>query len=277
MSLENEAETPDNQHISDDQDQTVRRAESVFPVYSAILIGCLIAVFIGQLYADSITPIIEGVRSSLLLAGFVKQLFVEGQFWRILTGAALHGGLMHLAFNSYALYILGKLIETLSNRNHLAIVFLLSAIGGGVLSLIFLPDIPSIGASGGVIGFLGYLTIYGYKRRKLLSNAFLKNMLFNIGLVALFGISINFYAQFGQSDNVPMVDNFGHLGGLLTGAIYGVIQIPSDLYKDPRESNQITRILGWFSLGIFILTAIFSILILTGIIDVPFPLSLINE
>lgn len=266
-----EIETPDG------EPQNVKRAAIVTPVYSIILIACLCLVFLCQTIADRSQTIIEDASNSVFLAGFVKQLFLEGQFWRILTGAALHGGIMHIAFNSYALYVLGKLIETLSNRAHLVIIFLLSAIGGNILSLIFLPDIASIGASGGIVGFLGYLTIYGYKRRKLLTNAFLKNMLFNIGFLAFIGISINFYARTQESETLPMVDNFGHFGGLLVGLIYGLIQIPSDIYKDPREVSQTTKIFGFVALGIFILTAVFSILVLLGIIQIPIPAGFLNE
>jgi rhomboid protease GluP len=237
-----------------------QRASYVFPVYTTILVVSLVAVFGCQLFANNQNQLIEGADMSVLLAGFVKQFFREGQYWRILTGAALHGGLIHLAFNCYALFVLGKLIETLSNRAHLAIVFLLSAIGGGVFSLIFLPEIPSVGASGGIIGFLGYLTVYGFKRRKLLPDGFLKNMLFNVGFIAFVGIFV-----------MSNVDNFGHLGGLIVGALYGFIQIPSDLYQDPREVTGLTKILGSVALGIFVLTCIFSAFLLLGILTIPFP------
>jgi membrane associated rhomboid family serine protease len=254
MSLQYEKELEENE-TAEEQNENVQRASGVFPLYSVILIVCLIAVFVFQLIVDAQISDLPGGSNSILLAGFVKQFFWEGQFWRILTGAALHGGLMHVAFNCYALYILGKLIETLSNRAHLAIVFLLSAIGGGVLSLIFLPETPSVGASGGIIGFLGYLTIYGFKRRKLLPESFLKNMLFNVAFIAFIGVFI-----------LPNVDNFGHLGGLLTGAIYGFVQIPADLYKDPREAGAWTQIAGKIALGIFVAVSIFSILVLLRIV-----------
>lgn len=232
------------------------RATPVFPIYSAILIGCLILVEIATVLTDPEHSIMSTSREAILLAGFVKQLFWDGDYWRILTGGTLHGGIVHLGFNSYALYILGKLIEYMSNRAHLAIVFLLSMVGGGILSLIFIPDVPSIGASGGVIGFLGYLTAYGFKRRKLLPASFLKNMLFNIGFIAVIGIFV-----------LPGIDNYGHLGGLLIGLVYGFIQIPDDLHKDPRVVNNFTKNLGIASIGIFVLTSLFSILLLTGVIS----------
>ncbi|CAN5507827.1 hypothetical protein BH10ACI1_BH10ACI1_25030 [soil metagenome] len=260
MSLEYRNEEEAETEIADEQSEAVQRAISVVPYYSIIFIVCLIAVFLCQLTVDGQNSILFGGELSVLFAGFNKIFFKEGQYWRILTGATLHGGLIHLAFNGYALYVLGRLIETLSNRAHLAIVFVLSAIGGGILSLIFLPDVPSIGASGGIVGFLGYLTVYGFKRRKLLPDGFLKNMLFNIALMAFIG----YYLR-------DKIDNFGHLGGLIVGAVYGFLQIPNDLYKDPREISPATKIFGLAACGIFILTSIFTVLLLSGVVRIPFP------
>lgn len=250
MSFEykNDEESPSE---NEERSEIAQPATPVTPFYSFILVACLVAVFLSQLAADGSNSLLFGGETSVSLAGFDKQLFLQGQYWRILTGAALHGGLMHLFFNCYALYILGRLIELLSNRAHLAIVFLLSAIAGGILSLIFLPDNPSVGASGGIVGFLGYMTIYAFKRRKLLPEGFLKNMLFNVGFIAFVGLFL-----------MEKVDNFGHLGGLLAGAVYGLIQIPGDLYKDPRKVSAITEGIGMIALGVFVFTSIFSILLI---------------
>src|SRR6187455_3113566 len=125
------AETPE-------EAQNVQRAAPVFPVYSAVLIVCLAIVSAFQIQVDGKDSILFGGIKSAMIAGFVKSAFVSGEYWRLLTSAALHGGLIHLAFNCYAFYVLGKLFETLSNRAHLAIVFLLSIIGGNILSLIFM-------------------------------------------------------------------------------------------------------------------------------------------
>lgn len=265
MSLQYEKEIEENE-TPHEPAENAQRATPVFPLYSAILIACLIAVSLCQFYVDGQDAVLFGGEVSTLLAGFVKPFFSYGQYWRILTGAALHGGLIHLAFNCYALFILGRLVETLSNRAHLAVVFLLSAIGGGILSLIFLPEGVSVGASGGIVGFLGYLTVYGFKRRKLLSNAFLKNMLFNIAFIGFIGIFV-----------LSNVDNFGHLGGLLAGAIYGFFQISDDVYEDPRRTVKSTELAGAAALGIFILVSIFSILILLGIIQIQIPVVYLSE
>lgn len=253
MSLDNQRENEPEE--TDEAQENVMRAVPVTPYYSYILVACLIAVFGAQLATDSMESLLFGGSRSGMIAGFYKQAFMSGEYWRVLTGAALHGGIIHLAFNSYALFILGRLVETLSNRAHLAIVFLLSAIGGNLMSLAFMPEGTSVGASGGIIGFLGYLTIYGFYRRKIMSNALLKNMLFNVVFIGFVGVFV-----------IKNVDNYAHLGGLLTGAIYGLFQIPRDLYEDPRETSSTMEIIGVAALGIFIFVSVLTILLLFQIV-----------
>ena len=66
------------------------------PVSPYVSLACIIAVTAAQFYA--------GLEPSIRAAGFVKQAFLHGQYWRILTGAALHGGIAHIAMNGYALW-----------------------------------------------------------------------------------------------------------------------------------------------------------------------------
>ncbi len=268
MSLEHkkENETEQTGETEQTQEEALMRAVPVKPYFSYILIASLVAVFVAQVTTDANQTAALGVMRSALIAGFSKAAFISGEYWRVLTGAALHGGLIHLAFNCYALLILGRLIETLSNRAHLSVVFLLSVIGGGLMSFAFNPEGISIGASGGVIGFLGYLTIYGFYRRKLLSNAFLKGMLFNVVFIGVIGLIVFPLLGRTESENVPRVDNLAHLGGLLTGAIYGIFQIPRDLYADPRETTPVMETIGFAALGIFLFVAVLTVLLLLQIV-----------
>ncbi len=225
-----------------------RQSQTTKPYFTYILLGAIVAVTLVQMAT--------GLDKSIEAAGFVKPDFVEkGEYWRILTGGALHDGLLHIYFNGQALYGFGNLIEYLSNRAHLAIVFVLAIIGGGLLSLLFLPDGISVGASGGIMGLIGYLAIYGYRRKRQLPPDFLKSMLINIGFIAAFGIVA-----------YQIVDNFGHLGGLIVGAIYGFVQIPKDLHKNPRTAGTITELVGYAALGVFIFTCILSILLILQVV-----------
>jgi len=218
------------------------------PYYTIILIVSIVIVAVVQIGT--------GLDASILAAGFDKPVFLrQHEYWRILTGATLHGSVLHAGMNCYAFYSFGRIFEMLSNRAHLAIVFLLSATGGGILSLIFVPDGISVGASGGIVGLVGYLAIYAFRRRKFISDQFRKNLLINIGFILVFGLVL-----------FQQIDNFGHIGGLVTGAGYGLLQIPADEYTDPREAGQITEAAGLAALGVYIAACGFSILLILRVI-----------
>lgn len=227
----------------------LRSEQLTKPYYSYVLIAGIVAVTLCQTAF--------GLDESVEAAGFVKPYFLYGgEYWRILTGGALHGGFLHLYFNGQALYGFGSLMESLANRAHLAIVFLLAIVGGGLCSLVFMPEGVSVGASGGIMGLIGYMAIYGYRRKRQLPPDFLKTMLINIGFIAAFGLIA-----------YQIVDNFGHLGGLITGAVYGFAQIPKDLHKNPRAVGTLTEVFGLIALGIFIFTCALSILLIAKIIS----------
>lgn len=227
-----------------------RQSEISVPYFTYALIGLLIAVTIAQLSV--------GMEESYEIAGLVKPLVWEkGEYWRILTGATLHGFFpIHLFFNGQALKGFGELFEYLSNRFHLLIVFVSAIIGGSLCSLFFAPDIPSIGASGGIMGLVGYLTIYGYRRKSQLPPNFFRNILINVGFIAAFGLI-----------GYQIFDNLAHLGGFIVGAVYGFLQIPKDLKKNPREVGAFVELAGYFALIVFVFTCIFSILLLLKIVE----------
>jgi rhomboid protease GluP len=223
------------------------------PYYTYILLGCIAAVFTTQFLTSDDPQFFNSDSFSAFYAGFDKQAFLKGEYWRILTGATIHSGILHVGMNSYALYSFGRLVEMLSNRAHIAIVFLLSAIGGGILSLIFLPDATSVGASGGIVGLLSYLAVYAFRRRQFISPEFRKSLLVNIGFILVFGLVL-----------FNRIDNYGHIGGLITGAIYGLVQIPGDEYVDPRAACPVARYLGIGALAVYILTSVLAILLLVN-------------
>lgn len=239
----------------DDEPQSIPAGEPGYeivrpnqPWYTYVLIGSICSVALVQLGT--------GLEASILNAGFVKSAFVsDREYWRILTGAATHGSVLHVAMNCYAFYSFGRIVEMLSNRAHLAIVFLLSALGGGVLSLIFLPDGVSVGASGGIVGLIGYLLIYAFRRRQFISAEFRKSLLINIGFILIYGLVL-----------YNVVDNFGHIGGLVTGAVYGLLQISNDEHTDPREASPAIEAAGVAAVGIYVATCIFSILLILRIV-----------
>ena len=236
------------------------------PIYTAILIGSIAVVFAAQFLFGDATKLgainlLVGDERSLIAAGFVKPLFIHNhEYWRILTGATVHGGFIHVIMNCYAFWMFGKLCELLSNRAHMAIVFLLSCIAGNLLSLYFLPQDASVGASGGIVGLLGYVTVYAFRRRRFVTAEFRKSLLVNIGLLAVIGLIL-----------MNVVDNYGHLGGLIAGIVYALIQVPSDEHVDPRRAGLITRVAGALSVAIFVVTCFASAVLIYNFRNVPLP------
>lgn len=223
-----------------------RQAQATTPYYTLIFVGAIVAVFIAQMSV--------GIDESILAASFVRtEIVSNGQYWRLLTVGALHGSFLHIFLNGNALYGLGGIVEYLSNRAHLAIVFVLSILGGSLASLFLGPFEKSVGASGGVIGVFGYLLVYAYRRKEQLPPGFLKSLLVNVAFIAGFGIIA-----------YQMIDNFAHGGGFLVGAVYAFIQVPRDLDKDPRKVSPVVNTLGIIAVAIYIAEALFAILRITG-------------
>jgi membrane associated rhomboid family serine protease len=181
------------------------RARSV--PHSRLLGRLLVAVGLVQL--AFFVPSVEA-------AGLVKEAARAGEIWRVLTAAFLHGDILHFGTNYLALLVLGRIVEAHAPRGWLPLVFTVSAICGGVLSIVFLPEATSVGASGGLLGMIGFLAVMAWRRQEELPPGFLRLILTDVGLIAAAGV-IGF----------AVVDNAGHLGGLLAGAALGLAGVPS--------------------------------------------------
>jgi membrane associated rhomboid family serine protease len=216
--------------------------EKSVPVYTYIILGFLIAVSFLQ-FSD-----LEG---SIDTAGFDKPLFWQGDYWRILTSGVMHAGLLHLFMKGQALFYFGKFIETLTNRAHVATIFVLSVVAGNLFSLVFMPEGVSVGASGGIMGLLGFLAIFGFRRKREVPASFVRNILTNLALIAVIGVI-----------GAAFIDNAAHLGGLVAGTVYGLLMIPSDKEKSPQKTGLITQTIGFAALILIILVSIYTITLL---------------
>ena len=130
-----------------------------------------------------------------------------GEYYRLITGVFLHGSILHLFFNCYALYVIGSQIENYFGRIKYLIIYLFSGVMGALFSMIFGGNIASIGASGAIFGLMGALLYFGYHYRVYLGNV-LKTQL--IPLI-IFNLILGFV--------LSGVDNFAHIGGLIGGVL----------------------------------------------------------
>lgn len=146
---------------------------------------------------------------TLIKFGALSKVLVElGDYYRLLSSAFLHIGFLHLLCNMYALYILGKDIEGYFGRAKYIFIYIISALVGSFVSIIFMDDyVVSAGASGAIFGLMGALLYFGYNYRVTLNNAINRQIIPVIVINLLFG-----FLSTG-------VNNFAHLGGLLGGYI----------------------------------------------------------
>jgi hypothetical protein len=112
----------------------------------------------------------------------------RGEAWRLLTGPLLHANFTHIWMNGAALLGVGPLVEVHARRGALPLVFLVSALGGSLLSLVMLPDATSVGASGGIMGLIGFLGVLGVRRRDHLPAGFVQGIGLSIAATAVLGI-----------------------------------------------------------------------------------------
>lgn len=136
--------------------------------------------------------------------------FIEaGQYWRLLTPMLLHGSLIHLGFNMYALHVMGRRLERFFGHYRFLALYLLGGFAGNIFSMLLTAE-ASLGSSTAIFGLLSAEGIFIYQNRKLLGDR-AKRALRQIIQVALINLVI------GLS---PGIDNWGHVGGLLGGAAF---------------------------------------------------------
>lgn len=137
----------------------------------------------------------------------INPLIAQGDWWRVLTAAFLHGGLMHLLFNMYALYLFGPELESKVGSTPFAMLYLAAAAGGGAASYLFGPDIQiAVGASGAIFGLFGAWLFVAYRMRQSASGRYLLNQ-----LVVILAINLALPLL------IPNIDWRAHVGGLITG------------------------------------------------------------
>lgn len=168
-----------------------------------IAINVLMYVIASMLSGDFIN---SSDQVLLLLGAKVNELITGGEYYRLITSMFLHGGLIHILLNMYALYSIGPIVEKIYGPKKYIVIYFVSGILSSLLSYIMSPAM-SIGASGAIFGLLGALLVYAYKMRKRIGKGLIKNIVTVIGINLFIGMTI------------PNIDNFAHVGGLIGGLV----------------------------------------------------------
>lgn len=203
---------PDQQYPQQAPPRTIQVAvPNVKPTVMYSILGVTVFIYLLQLAGQYML----GYDYAAALGMKVNSLIRAGQIWRLITPVFLHDsvlpyGLLHIGFNMYALFLYGRGLEARYGHVRFALLYFLSGYAGNVLSFLITAG-PSLGASTAVFGLLAAEGMFILQNRQLFGNRAgraLMNILYIAGINLLIGFSTS------------GIDNFGHIGGLLGGAIF---------------------------------------------------------
>jgi rhomboid protease GluP len=183
------------------------------PIVTLVLLVLNVLVFVLMTLAG-------GSTSPEVLLDFgaaSKALFRQGEYWRLVMPMFLHIGFWHLAVNSYALWALGRMLERVYGYGRFALLYVVSGIGCSYLSMVR-SDHISAGASGAIFGIAGAMLVTGYLHRQVVPRRW--GRVFGQGMLPVILLNLVLGSV------IPMIDNWGHLGGLVTGVLLALLIPP---------------------------------------------------
>lgn len=183
-----------------------RRAVVAYSLFALNIIIFLMMTFAGGSENDP----------TLLAFGAKQNYRIDnGEYWRFITPIFLHIGMIHLFFNSYALWIVGPQVEKLYGGPRFLVLYLLTGVAGVAASYAYHPVNISAGASGAIFGLFGVLLVFSFKYRKTVpaffSQALGKGMLMTVAI----NLAIGYF--------IPQIDLSAHIGGFVAGGLLALV------------------------------------------------------
>jgi len=143
----------------------------------------------------------------------VGRLTLNGEWWRLVTSMFLHGNLLHLAFNMFALWQVGQLVERIFGSARFVALYMAAGICGSLASVLWNPFASSVGASGAIFGIIGGLLAFIQRKDSGVPPTVVADLRGSILPFLLFNLTAGFL--------YPHTDNAAHIGGLVGGWVAG--------------------------------------------------------
>jgi len=189
----------------------------------------------------SLLELFVGVGHAVEVASVEPIAIRGGEWWRLLGGTYLHGDLGHFFGNMTAFFLYGSILESKSSATRLPLVYLLSCLAGSFASVVMPPDVPSIGASGGVVGVIGYLFLFSRRQEVKFPAAFRgATAAVFIGLIT--AGALNFW----------YIDNPGHAGGALAGIVLAALIVDQARNFGDEVQLPLLDVLGWLAMAVIV-------------------------
>jgi membrane associated rhomboid family serine protease len=185
------------------------RTMTAQPTVTYALIAINVVAFLAELVSGLSLGGSNIGASSIVNHGALSRFTVaHGDYWRLITSGFLHASLWHIAFNMWALYILGQILEPLVGHVRFALIYFVSLLAGSFGALVVTKLGFTVGASGAVFGLLGAGILV------------LRNRGFDVmqtGLPLILGINLLFSFTFSG------ISVGGHIGGLIGGSLAAIV------------------------------------------------------
>jgi rhomboid protease GluP len=197
------------------------------PYVTYTLIAICVAVYLLQ-------PVIGYVLNIDITQALVKDnaLIIQGQIWRLITPIFLHGSILHIGFNMYALFAIGPTLERFYGRGRYLALFMLSGFAGNVMSFMFTQS-PSLGSSTAIFGLIGAEGVLIYQNREVFGSI-ARRALTQVVVIAVVNLIIGV--------TIPGIDIWGHIGGLIGGTLFAWFGGPILRRQELIQTNAVINV-----------------------------------
>lgn len=214
-----------------------------------LLLGLMVLVGLVQVIVEIREPL---PMATFWMAGLTKSAGAATDWWRLLTAPFLHGHWLHWLMNASALAYLGKRVEVFARWPHFAMAFAISAWIGGEASARYMKQL-SVGASGGLMGLLGFLLVFESMHRLLVPESARRRLLAGVLLTAGIGVVFSHF-----------IDNAAHAGGLVAGMVYAALVFPKSSSPHRPRTTTVDVVLGGAALGLLVCSAVLACVKMLG-------------
>lgn len=228
------------------------RALSVGSLVGAILV----AVYVRIYAAGGGGAITLPIDALIVHGGSVPLGANDGELWRLTTAVLLHAGLVHLAFNLFALASIAPVAEDRFGRGVTLVLFLVTGTAGALISAMLGPPAVGVGASGAIMGLVGAVAGAGHRAGTAAGRAQRDDMIKWIIYVFLFGFIVG-------------ADNYAHGGGLVAGAAFGLLVPTQALTRAKARRVQIA--IGAVGVAGLLAATVAIMVPLQGDLTIPMP------
>jgi rhomboid protease GluP len=199
-----------------------------FPGTIALIV--INALVFAAMVLSGVSAFLPTPQQAIAFGADFGPLVFGGQWWRLVTSMFVHFGIIHIGLNMWCLWNLGRAAEILMGRFPYLLAYFASGIFGSIAGVYWHPLAAGAGASGAIFGMAGVLVTFVYLKKSPAHLQINKKLLSSLGSFIVYNLII------GAS--IPGISNAAHVGGLVMGAVVGVL-LPA---ASASESSRRTRV-----------------------------------